>query len=491
MAMMEPLDIDVELVAQTLEPQRFGAPGVLVDLAPCLPRFLELCQHVELSGFTGVQFQAKLPQTDFAQAPIHHVEGCDLFGDEEHAPALGQALRDQVRDGLALAGARWPDQHEVFATHGRHYGAKLRRVGRQGAKALLGSEFDIEPLRAWKRHASGVALARCIDEVSNHRVLAQLIGAFAQVLPHQVLGEREHRQYHVLAHLPALDVLNSVGNRFPDGGDVEAGFVLGQLAFGDAEVELEVLAQHLDQRRIETRLVVVQAEGEAGPRALAVQRDRHQHEGCPASPGLIVARPGQKTHRQIERIGAALLQRRACRAVQLDQPDLQVFLRHGDEHLASLQSVERMLAPQVFALALFVDRSIARVGTVHQFWPRQQPQRLPSRQQVFKRARVGCLQHERLFAVLEVEQVVAQRQVQQLALPACEPVLRVERGRIRLGDRRLVGQVGGRVEWRFYCRGWLGGSGERWGLCAGQRLDALHARTPDVDGQFEGFFLLL
>ncbi|KFB70516.1 MAG: hypothetical protein AW09_004389 [Candidatus Accumulibacter phosphatis] len=124
--MMQAFDIDVELVAQPLQALRFGAPGVGIDAALRRPGCLQLCQDVELSGFAGMQFKAELTETDFAQAPVDHIERRHLLGDEEYALALGQALRDEVGDGLTLAGPRWSDEDEVLAAHGGDDRRKLR-----------------------------------------------------------------------------------------------------------------------------------------------------------------------------------------------------------------------------------------------------------------------------------------------------------------------------------------------------------------------------
>ena len=97
----------------------------------------------------------------------------------------------------------------------------------------------------------------------DNRVLAQLVGALGQVLPHQVLGKREHGQHHVFRNLPTLDVLDGVGNGLPDCLHIQARIVSRQFAICDAEIEFEILPQHFDERRVEARLVVVQQQREA------------------------------------------------------------------------------------------------------------------------------------------------------------------------------------------------------------------------------------
>ena len=92
------------------------------------------------------------------------------------------------------------------------------------------------------------------------RVLTQLLSTFAQVLPHQILGERKHGQHHVFGDLPTFDAFDRLRYGVPDAAHVQAMLIAWQLAIGYAKVELEVLAQHLNQRRVEARLVLVQHE---------------------------------------------------------------------------------------------------------------------------------------------------------------------------------------------------------------------------------------
>ena len=82
----------------------------------------------------------------------------------------------------------------------------------------------------------------------HHWRLAQIVGAIRQVFPHQVLGKGEHRQHDVFAYLPAPDVFDCAANTFPDACNVQTGLITRQVASGNAQLQLEVLPQHLDQR---------------------------------------------------------------------------------------------------------------------------------------------------------------------------------------------------------------------------------------------------
>ena len=195
---------------------------------------MQLCEHVELAGFARVQFQAELAQADFAQAAVDDVQRCNLLGHEEHAPALRQRLGDQVGDGLALSGAGWADQHKILALRGGQHGRQLRGVCRQGAEHLLGVEVLVQFTHLRERSARWIGIARGVQQVAHDRVFAQLLAVLGQVFPHQVFGEREHGQHHVLGDFPALDVLDGVADDFPDRSDIKAGLVSRQCTFEGA-----------------------------------------------------------------------------------------------------------------------------------------------------------------------------------------------------------------------------------------------------------------
>ena len=72
-----------------------------------------------------MQFEAELSESHFAQATEDDIQRSDLLGHEKHTFFFAQALRNQVGNGLTLAGTRWPDQHEVFAVGCGHDSGKL------------------------------------------------------------------------------------------------------------------------------------------------------------------------------------------------------------------------------------------------------------------------------------------------------------------------------------------------------------------------------
>ncbi|MOA06452.1 hypothetical protein D3C78_1260850 [compost metagenome] len=78
--------------------------------------------------------------------------------------------------------------------------------------------------------------------------------------------------------------------------------------FQRPQSELEVLTQHLDKRRVETRLIIVQHQGEPGTSAFAFQRNGHQHERrFVLLPCSILTCPAKETNCQEQRVRASLL----------------------------------------------------------------------------------------------------------------------------------------------------------------------------------------
>ena len=153
-----------------------------------------------------------------------------------------------------------------------------------------------------------VGVGRRVDQVANDRIALEQVGAVDEVLPHQVLGEGQRRERDLLGDLPALDALDVPADGLPDSGDVDAGGVLRQFAVEFRHRQVEVLLQHLQQRRIEARLVLVQRETEAGAHAFALELYGNQDQRRSVRPGAVLRRPFQEAEAQIEDVGAALLE---------------------------------------------------------------------------------------------------------------------------------------------------------------------------------------
>ncbi|MND98044.1 hypothetical protein D3C80_903820 [compost metagenome] len=135
-----------------------------------------------------------------------------------------------------------------------------------------------------------------------------MLGVFGQIFPHEVLGKRKHRQHDVFVQLPARDVLNGVTDLVPNARNIQARVVSRQLLLQRSEAEFEVLPQHLDQRRVKARLIIVQHHGESGASTFTLQRDRNQYQWCFVFLSCpVLTRPAKETDSQEQRVRATFL----------------------------------------------------------------------------------------------------------------------------------------------------------------------------------------
>jgi hypothetical protein len=117
----------------------------------------------------AVEFEAERAEADGVEASLDHLEGGLLLGHEQHGLALGERMRDEVRDGLRLARARRPLEHEGLAARGAHDRGHLRTVGRdrQPQRSLVDDRFGVAACRLDE------GLARPLDEMPDHRIRQQ------------------------------------------------------------------------------------------------------------------------------------------------------------------------------------------------------------------------------------------------------------------------------------------------------------------------------
>ena len=94
-------------------------------------RVRKLCDYVGLFGFFGVQFEAEVAYADCPKPIVHDGQRRHFFGDEQHALASIDIVRDDVGYRLAFAGARRSVQHETFVQRVGDCGI-LRRVRADG-----------------------------------------------------------------------------------------------------------------------------------------------------------------------------------------------------------------------------------------------------------------------------------------------------------------------------------------------------------------------
>ena len=338
-----------------------------------------------------------------------------------------------------------PKSTKSLPACGRENRRQLGRVPRTAARrcppacnrrpAFSGSE---------KSDAVAVGVLGRIDEVADHRVALEQLGPVVEVLPHQVLGEREGREDDVLGHLPTLQVANVGPDDPPDPTDVEARSVGRQVALEFRHPELEILPQQLEQRGIELCLVLVHGEPEPGPHAGPLQRDRNEEERSPARSAAVALRPPQKAQRQEQDVGAAFLERRTGEPEQLGQPGVEFLFRDTRVQIAPLERLEDVAATAVVVMAIGEQLGATLIAVAQHVGPGKQLELRARAQQILKARRIGALERDRLLCVLEVEQLVAKRQVEQPALPCLQPAEPLVVRHLR--DHDLLGERGGLVE---------------------------------------------
>ena len=195
-AAVQGFDIGVEAVAAQPQPLVDGDPFRRVASPAMLPGRLELRQEVAAIGLVGMELDTTIPETVLAQPAIDDVERGRLLGDEQHRLSDREAVRDHVGDGLALAGARWPDDDEIPSFRRSEAGGRLRGI--RGEQADDGGRrvdtVEIALIMKARRPAVRLkALLRCVDEMADDLVLPQRSGALDEILPHQEFREGEGR----------------------------------------------------------------------------------------------------------------------------------------------------------------------------------------------------------------------------------------------------------------------------------------------------------
>ena len=142
-------DVGIQTVAS--DPQAFinQAPFFASSSSSTFPRGLELSEELTPVSLVRVQLDALVAEAVLLEAPVDHVEGRRLFRHEEDRPAVGEAVRDHVRDG-GLARSRRPDDDEVDAfAVGRPW--RLPESGWQQTDDLRGVVSGVELALVYER----------------------------------------------------------------------------------------------------------------------------------------------------------------------------------------------------------------------------------------------------------------------------------------------------------------------------------------------------
>ena len=369
-----------------------------------------------------MQLQAERCETDRLQPPVNHGQCCHLFRDKQHRFALTQRVGNDVGDGLALAGARRAFQHQIATGSHRAQRFHLRRIGQQRREDVLG----LESLVQIHRHQVGVILSRkgltwVLDEVLYNAVGLQLLGAVLQVFPHQILGEREQAEMGLLDHFPMLDFSDREPERLQHALDIHTAFIHWQ-GFQPRDAQLEIGLEELQQCRVDDGFVIVARKPETGPHRLPLKRDRdQQNRRQVAALRAFVFRPAQQAERDVKRVGTALLQAGTGSREDAKQSLVEFLALHIRKQLAVAKRAQRHVVERSPPAPAGVHLRHARVLTFHQRGPRPDLEVFPISQRILQQGETRSSETQGGLRGLEVQQLVAQRQVEQPGLPFGEP----------------------------------------------------------------------
>ena len=289
-----------------------------------LERPLQLLEQALLVGAPAVQLLAELAEADLVEPALDHLERGHLLGHEQHALAGVHRRRDQVGDGLRLAGAGRALDDQVLAGARGLERLGLRGVGVEHVEGVPGGEALVQRRVVGRRvglGAKAVGQQRAQERPLGERGLGRP-GRRVEVPVHQELGEREQAEHDVVGVDPKTGLGGHGLADLPDiGGRIEP---LGRVDLGQGQ--RKILAQLLGQRQVGQDLLVGEPEAEALERARPLEADRDQDQGCMA--GLVSGRrlvPFEEAERQVEDADAALLVVGAGVVVEPEQPTLQAL----------------------------------------------------------------------------------------------------------------------------------------------------------------------
>ena len=100
-------------------------PGILER---CFQSPLEAFHHSHLLGVVAVKFETEIAQTESLHSGLHHVEGSEFLGHEEHRFALVKCGGNEIGDRLGLSGSGRTLDDEVFPLDGVDQGRVLGAV---------------------------------------------------------------------------------------------------------------------------------------------------------------------------------------------------------------------------------------------------------------------------------------------------------------------------------------------------------------------------
>ena len=235
---------------------------------------------------------------------------------------MAERVRDDVRDGLALAGSRRTVHDEAPPLACHRDGAELRGVRLDGNAELSGL---LLPVKAPDIDRGLIATQSAAgDQRLNDRVFRDKAEVLVDVVPHHELAEREEPKEAAVLYLPARPACDLRADSREDPVDVIAALVHRELAeplHGDAELGPEVL----EKRGVDVHVLVTPAE-DKGPCRLPYELHREEEKGrLTGYDALLRLIPFQGAEHDEERVGAVLVKRVAALAVEMCELRLQIL----------------------------------------------------------------------------------------------------------------------------------------------------------------------
>ena len=368
-----------------------------------------------LGHLVGVHLKAERVELHLAQAILHHLQSRHFLGHEEHTLAFVEGIGDHVGDSLALARSRRTVEDEA-AIHTRHEdGLELRRVGGQRYGGIVGRILLVADAHVDKVALRLVEFETLGDERLDDGVALHLLAVVVNVVPHHKLREREEAEHTFLHHIPALLRLDGSTHHGEDASHVDA-VVVGRQRVEVGHVHLKLLAQHLRQRSVEDGVFLTRPDHIAvSPLANQLHRQEQQRGVTgPLAPVRLV--PFEQSEDEEERVGTIFFQRRARLAKQASLRESQRFIvKVGDQSLATQAGIGQ------FAQILLVADAVVDAPAVGL---RADPRGLADEfdvgtilQLVFERVDMIGDKGNHLLSDAHVEEVVAEREVEELSLP--------------------------------------------------------------------------
>ena len=368
----------------------------------------QLLQHIPLLGLVGVQLQAEGTDADLVQPPLDHLQRGHFLGDEEHTAALSQGVCNEGSDGLGFACAGGAMEHEALALAGSFDGKELGGVSAQGQQHPILGNLPAQ------LHLLRVPGQPAVHEALYNFVPGQVLGAVADIVPHDELGEGEDAQIGALQHVPVLLAHNGLAQNGKHPSGVNAVLVRRQ-RIQPVDFHLEVLLELFQHGDVHLGVVVPQTDAIALGCALAHHLDRNQDQGRIAglgASGILI--PFEQAQGQIQGIGAVFLHGGPGAAIELLDGAAQ--LRLGKD------------GAETVILKFRLDQGSEASQLVHGFKVRtaQVPVRragknvkvLPIGQGVLQLVQGACQDGDHGLAQAQIDQGIAQAQIQKLALPA-------------------------------------------------------------------------